>query len=203
MTKAAPTASTVVLASGNAGKLKELDRILAPLGLNLRSQSEFQVPEVAETGLTFVENALIKARAAAEHSGLAAIADDSGLEVEALQGAPGIHSARYSGAGDTANNRKLLAALEGLPHQERRARFQCVLVYMQHAADPTPLICQGSWDGFILPAPSGKDGFGYDPLFYVPGEDCSAADLPRAIKNRISHRARACALLAEALQSAR
>ncbi|MBA6413566.1 RdgB/HAM1 family non-canonical purine NTP pyrophosphatase [Parahaliea sp. F7430] len=203
MTDSSTTAGTVVLASGNAGKLKELDRILAPLGFRLRSQGEFDVPEVAETGLSFVENALIKARAAAEHTGLPAIADDSGLEVDALQGAPGIHSARYSGEGDEGNNRKLLAALEGLGQEQRSARFHCVLVFMRHANDPTPIICQGSWEGFILDAPSGEQGFGYDPVFYVPAEGCSAAELPRDLKNRISHRAQACALLAEALQPQR
>ncbi|TXS92262.1 RdgB/HAM1 family non-canonical purine NTP pyrophosphatase [Parahaliea aestuarii] len=198
--------STVVLASGNAGKLKELDRILAPLGLKLRSQAEFEVPEVPEDGLTFVENALIKARAAARHTGFAAIADDSGLEVDALRGAPGIYSARYAageahqwGEGDAGNNRKLLAALEGLPRRERRARFQCVLVYLRYAEDPTPIICQGSWEGLVLEAPRGEQGFGYDPLFYVPDQDCSAAELPREVKNRISHRGQACALLSAAL----
>ncbi|TXS90660.1 RdgB/HAM1 family non-canonical purine NTP pyrophosphatase [Parahaliea maris] len=191
--------NTVVLASGNAGKLKELGGILAPLGMDLRSQAEFDVPEVPEDGLTFVENALIKARAAARHTGLPAIADDSGLEVDALQGAPGIHSARYSGEGDAGNNRKLLAALAGLPREQRRARFQCVLVFLRHADDPTPLICQGSWEGFILDAPAGEQGFGYDPVFYVPDHDRSAAELPREVKNQVSHRARACAQLAEAL----
>lgn len=191
--------NTVVLASGNAGKLKELGGILAPLGMDLRSQAEFDVPEVPEDGLTFVENALIKARAASRHTGLPAIADDSGLEVDALQGAPGIHSARYSGEGDTGNNRKLLAALAGLPREQRRARFQCVLVFLRHAEDPTPLICQGSWDGYVLEVPSGEQGFGYDPVFFVPEHGCSAAELPREVKNQISHRARACAQLAEAL----
>jgi XTP/dITP diphosphohydrolase len=201
MTDTTDQAHTAVLASGNAGKLRELSRILAPLGWQLRSQSEFAVPEVPETGLTFVENALIKARAATAHAGLPAIADDSGLEVDALQGAPGIHSARYSGGDDAANNRKLLAELAGLPRAERRARFHCVLVYLRHAADPTPLICQGTWEGLILEAPRGEAGFGYDPLFLVPEHGCSAAELERELKNRISHRARACALLAEALQS--
>ncbi len=191
---------TVVLASGNVGKLKELARILAPLGVALRSQTEFDVPDVAETGLTFVENAIIKARAAAEHTGLPAIADDSGLEVDYLQGAPGIHSARYSGEGDDANNTKLLDALEGVPQQQRSARFQCVLVYMRHALDPTPLVCQGSWEGVILPELSGVNGFGYDPLFYVPVHGCSSAELPPEVKNQISHRAKASALLLEALR---
>ena len=190
----------VVLASGNAGKLRELERVLFPLAMELRSQSEFDVPEVEETGLSFVENAILKARAAAEHSGLPAIADDSGLEVDALHGAPGIHSARYSGDGDAANNRKLLAALGDLPEGRRGARFQCVLVYLRHALDPTPLVCQASWEGRILTAPRGQQGFGYDPLFYVPEYQCSSAELPPEVKNRISHRARASALMLEALR---
>jgi XTP/dITP diphosphohydrolase len=200
MTDHPQDAGTVVLASGNAGKLRELARILQPLGWVLRSQGEFDVPEVPETGLTFVENALIKARAAAVHTGLPAIADDSGLEVDALQGAPGIHSARYSGGGDAANNQKLLEALAGLPPEERGARFQCVLVFLRHAADPTPVICQGTWEGLILEEPRGAEGFGYDPLFLVPDQGLSAAQLERAVKNRISHRARACAQLAQALR---
>lgn len=191
---------TVVLASGNAGKLRELERILAPLDLTLRPQTELGVAEVPETGLTFIENALIKARAAAAHTGLPAIADDSGLEVAALRGAPGIYSARYAGGGDEANNRKLLQTLAEMPGAARDARFYCVLVYLRHAEDPTPLVCEGSWRGEILPAPRGADGFGYDPLFYVPAEGCTAAELPRERKNRISHRAQACARLLEALR---
>ncbi len=191
---------TVVLASGNPGKLAELAGILEPLGLSLRPQSDYGVPEVEETGLTFVENAILKARAAARHSGLPAIADDSGLEVDYLRGAPGIHSARYSGGGDNANNDKLLAELQGVPAPERSARYQCLLVYLRHELDPTPLICQGSWEGRILTSPRGSGGFGYDPLFEVPELGCSAAELDPARKNRISHRALACARLAEALR---
>jgi XTP/dITP diphosphohydrolase len=190
---------TVVLASGNAGKLRELGDILAPLGVTLAPQSSYQVPEVAEDGLSFVENAIIKARAAARHSGLPAIADDSGLEVDYLNGAPGIYSARYSGEGDAGNNARLLQELGDLPEVQRTARFQCVLVYMRHALDPTPLVCQASWEGFILFEPKGDQGFGYDPLFYVPDHQCSSAQLPRETKNRISHRAKASALLFEAL----
>ena len=190
----------VVLASGNAGKLRELNRILAPLDMELHSQSEYDVPEVPEDGLSFVENAIIKARAAAAHTGLPAIADDSGLEVDYLRGAPGIHSARYSGRGDKANNAKLLRELEGVPQEQRTARFQCVLVYMRHAEDPTPLVCQASWEGRILFNPQGENGFGYDPLFYVPEHDCSSAELPAELKNRISHRAQASAILLEALR---
>ncbi|MFT4613487.1 MAG: XTP/dITP diphosphohydrolase [Bacteroidia bacterium] len=194
------TNATVVLASGNAGKLGELGQILSPLGVTLAAQSEYGVPEVEETGLTFVENAILKARAAAQHTGLPVIADDSGLEVDCLKGAPGIYSARYSGKGDDANNAKLLDALGDLPHVQRRARFQCVLVYMRHGLDPTPLICQASWEGFILFEPQGGNGFGYDPLFYVAEHDCSSAQLPTEVKNRISHRAKASQLLFQALQ---
>ncbi|MCB1855140.1 MAG: RdgB/HAM1 family non-canonical purine NTP pyrophosphatase [Halieaceae bacterium] len=190
----------VVLASGNSGKLRELAGVLRSLDLQLVSQADFGVPEVAETGLSFVENAIIKARAAAEHSGHPAIADDSGLEVDYLNGEPGIHSARYSGNGDAANNTKLLAALEGVPEAQRGARFQCALVYMRHALDPMPLVCQASWEGRILSAPRGQGGFGYDPLFWVPGQQCSSAELTPELKNRISHRARASALLLEALR---
>lgn len=191
---------TVVLASGNPGKLRELSGILAPLGLTLKSLAEFQVPEVEENGLSFVENAIIKARAAAEFTGLPTIADDSGLAVDYLNGAPGIYSARYSGNGDSANNLKLLAELAGLPDSQRGARFQCALVYMRHALDPMPLVCQASWEGRILAEPRGANGFGYDPLFYVPAHQCSSAELPAGLKNRISHRARASALLLEALR---
>ena len=191
---------TVLLASGNAGKLRELGAVLAPLGVTLKPQAEFNVPEVEETGLSFVENAIIKARAAAAHSGLPAIADDSGLEVDYLNGDPGIYSARYSGGGDAANNARLLQELHDVPEAQRSARFQCVLVYMRHALDPTPLVCQASWEGAILFAPAGEHGFGYDPLFYVPEHHCSSAQLPPEIKNRISHRAKASALLFDALR---
>ncbi len=193
----------VALASGNRAKLAELAGTLAPLGVQLKPQGDFGVPEVAETGLTFVENAILKARAAAGHSGLPAIADDSGLEVDCLGGAPGIHSARYSGKGDAENNARLLAELKEIPRQQRTARFQCVIVYMRHALDPTPVICQASWEGRILDEPRGEGGFGYDPLFWVPDHQCSAAELAPDIKNRISHRARASALLLEALAARR
>jgi len=195
----APT-QTVVLASDNAGKLRELSEVLAPLGVMLKPQSDFNVPEADETGLSFVENAILKARAAASHSGLPAIADDSGLEVDYLKGAPGIYSARYSGGGDAANNARLLKALGALPAAQRSARFQCVLVFMRHDLDPTPLVCQASWEGTILFEPRGENGFGYDPLFYVPDHQCSSAELPREIKNQLSHRAKASALLFEALR---
>ncbi len=183
----------VVLASNNPGKLREIQAVLDPLAIQLINQSEFNVTEVAETGTTFVENAIIKARHAAEVSGLAALADDSGIEVDALQGAPGVYSARYAGedANAQANNEKLLTELTHVPESQRSARFQCVLVYMRHAQDPMPLICQGTWEGFILFAPQGENGFGYDPLFYVPTHACASAELDPAEKNRISHRAKA------------
>jgi len=190
----------VVLASGNAGKLRELDKVLAPLDVSLQPQAQFNVPDAEETGLSFVENAIIKARAAAQHTGLPAIADDSGIEVDHLNGAPGIYSARYSGAGDEANNVLLLQELGEIPEEQRSARFQCVLVYMRHALDPVPLICQGSWEGFILSEPRGENGFGYDPLFYLPDYQCSSAQLDPSIKNRISHRAKASRLLFDALR---
>ena len=190
----------VVLASGNAGKLRELDKVLAPLDVSLQPQAQFNVPDAEETGLSFVENAIIKARAAAQHTGLPAIADDSGIEVDHLNGAPGIYSARYSGAGDEANNVLLLQELGEIPEEQRSARFQCVLVYMRHALDPVPLVCQGSWEGFILSEPRGENGFGYDPLFYLPDYQCSSAQLDPSIKNRISHRAKASRLLFDALR---
>ena len=191
----------VVLASGNKGKVREINQILAGLDIEVVPQTNFDVPEAEETGLTFVENAILKARNAAEHTGLPAIADDSGLEVDALHGAPGIYSARYAGpgAGDEANLRKLLADLDGSAEPERTARFQCLMVYMAHATDPTPLICQGTWEGRITTEPQGKNGFGYDPVFFVPTHGCTAAELPAEEKNRLSHRGQALRRLVEAL----
>lgn len=194
------THSTIVLASGNAGKLRELKRILSVLPVTLHPQSQYDMPEVPEDGLSFVENAIIKARAVAGHTGLPAIADDSGLEVDYLNGAPGIYSARYSGEGDAGNNARLLSDLEGVPAKERGARYQCVLAYMRHAKDPNPVVCQGSWEGVILTAGRGKGGFGYDPLFYLPEYDCTAAELESSVKNQVSHRAHASQLLLDALQ---
>ena len=192
----------VVLASGNAGKVREFNQLLADQHIEVLPQSSFGVPEAEETGLTFVENALLKARNASRHTGLPALADDSGLEVDALNGAPGIYSARYAGRGasDEDNLRKLLAAIEGLPEAERGARFQCVIAYLRHAEDPTPLICQGTWEGRILSAPRGANGFGYDPVFYAPEQDASAAELPPEVKNRLSHRGQALRKLLEALR---
>lgn len=186
-------AERIVLASNNAAKLREIQAVVDQQRYQLVAQSELQVREVAETGTTFVENAIIKARHAAQQCGLSALADDSGIEVDALQGAPGIYSARYAGgqASDASNNEKLLAELRGVPDHERTARFRCVIVYMRHAHDPMPILCQGTWEGRILQQPAGCNGFGYDPLFYVPSHDCSSAQLDPAEKNRISHRAQA------------
>lgn len=191
----------VVLASNNDGKRREIEQLLQPVGVRLHAQAEFGVDAVAETGLTFVENAILKARHASAASGLPAIADDSGLEVDALQGAPGIHSARYAGADadDRANCAKLLEALTEVPQGHRQARFQCVLVYLRHAEDPTPVICQGTWEGRILTEPRGDQGFGYDPLFWVPGQNRSAAELDPGAKNGLSHRGQALAQLLPAL----
>ncbi|ODN67987.1 MULTISPECIES: RdgB/HAM1 family non-canonical purine NTP pyrophosphatase [Methylophaga] len=185
--------SQIVLASGNIGKLRELSQILSPLGLKLIAQSDLNVAEAEETGLSFVENAIIKARNAALVTGLPAIADDSGIEVDALHGAPGIYSSRYAGpdASDTDNIHALLTAMKDVPENERTARFQCVVVFMRHAEDPTPLICQGSWQGQILQSPSGDEGFGYDPVFWVPETDCTAAELSPEQKHAISHRGKA------------
>ncbi|MET4161647.1 XTP/dITP diphosphohydrolase [Marinobacterium sp. MBR-111] len=183
----------IVLASGNRGKLKEFNEIFAPLQIDVMPQSDFAVQDANETGLSFVENAIIKARHAARVTGLPALSDDSGLEVDALNGAPGIYSARYAGAGcgDDENNRKLLQALEQVPAEQRSARFQCVLVFMRHAEDPTPLICQGSWEGVILDTPRGHNGFGYDPLFFVPELNCASAELSSEQKQKYSHRGKA------------
>lgn len=193
----------IVLASNNPGKVREIAELLAGLDLVVLPQSQFDVPDVEETGLTFVENAILKARNAAQKTGLAAIADDSGLEVDALNGAPGIRSARYAGAGssDRANLDKLLQALIDVPQSDRSARFQCLMVYLAHAHDPTPLICQGTWEGRILFAPKGDNGFGYDPVFFVPTHNCSCAELPPEIKNELSHRGQALRKLVAALRS--
>jgi XTP/dITP diphosphohydrolase len=180
----------VVLASSNAGKIKEFQEILRPFHIELFPQSDFGVEDVEETGLSFVENALLKARHAAKMTGLPALADDSGLAVDALQGAPGIYSARYAGVNAKAkdNIEKLLTALQDVPDTERRASFHCVLVFLSHELDPTPLICDGKWSGMILRETKGTNGFGYDPVFYVPSEKMTAAELPSVIKNKISHR---------------
>lgn len=197
----------IVLASGNKGKLKELQETLGSADVEFIPQTRLEVSEVLETGLSFVENALIKARHACECTGFPAIADDSGIEVDALGGEPGIYSARYAGADideiDQANNDKLLQELKDVPEPERTARFQCVIVYMRHAKDPMPLICQGTWEGRILFEPSGSNGFGYDPIFYVPTHDCASADLEPEVKNQLSHRGQAIGQLLQCWNSRR
>ncbi len=176
--------------------------ILAPFNLNIVPQSEFDVAEADETGLTFVENAIIKARNAAAHTGLPAIADDSGLEVDFLKGAPGIYSSRFAGpdANSQDNVKKLLIDLDGVPEAERTARFQCLMVYLAHENDPTPIICQGTWEGHILFEQQGTGGFGYDPVFYVPTHQCASANLSKELKNQLSHRGQALRQLAQALK---
>lgn len=192
----------LVLASHNAGKLKELQAMLGG-AVRVRSVAEFSRVEPEESGLSFVENAILKARHAARVSGLPALADDSGLAVDALGGAPGIRSARYAdGLGDAANNAKLLAALKDVPDAERGAQFVCALALVQHADDPLPILCEGLWHGRILHEARGAGGFGYDPLFWVPERECASAELAPAEKNQLSHRARAMALLKQRLDLA-
>ena len=186
---------TILLASNNGKKIAELSPILASFGIEIKAQRDYGIEDVPETGLTFIENALIKARHAARQSGLPAIADDSGLCVPALGGAPGIYSARYSGEGDAGNNRKLLAALENA--QDRRAYYVCLIVYLRHADDPLPIIAQGLWHGTIALEARGDGGFGYDPLFVPAGDSRTAAEYSAAEKNSISHRARALAAFTE------
>jgi XTP/dITP diphosphohydrolase len=183
------TKHIVVLASGNRGKLQELNDLLSGLGIELRSQADYKVEEAEETGLSFIENAILKARNAARQSGCAALADDSGLCVDALDGAPGIYSARYAGtnADDASNNAKLLLALTG--NTQRRAHFHCALAFVRHADDPAPIVCEGQWRGTILEQPRGDNGFGYDPLFFIAELAKSSAELNKAEKNQFSHRA--------------
>jgi XTP/dITP diphosphohydrolase len=188
----------IVLATNNQGKLVEFKNLLAGKGLEIVAQSELSISEIEESGLTFVENAILKARYASKQSNLPAIADDSGLMVDALNGAPGIYSARYAEGngkrkvtGSVANIEKLLQELASVPAEKRTARFYCIIVYLKHANDPAPLICQGVWEGSILFEPRGSNGFGYDPIFWVPTHNCSAAELPIEIKNSISHRGKA------------
>nr|WP_319941399.1 RdgB/HAM1 family non-canonical purine NTP pyrophosphatase [Halomonas jincaotanensis] len=191
----------LVLASGNAGKLREFHRLLAPLGLEVLPQLNFRVTDIEETGLTFVENALLKARHACRVSGLPALADDSGLEVDALNGSPGIYSARFAGEprSDARNNALLLDRLSEVPEGSREGRYWCVLVYLRHAEDPVPCIVQQAWEGEILAHPRGDGGFGYDPLFWLPELGMSAAELSADEKNRLSHRGRALQALVQAL----
>jgi len=195
--------TTIVLASNNAGKLKEFQALLANKNIDIKPQRELGVEDADETGLSFVENAILKARHACQATGFAAIADDSGLEVDALDGAPGIYSARFSGPGatDAKNNQLLLEKLAAVVKEKRSARFQCVLVYMRHAMDPTPIICQSHWEGRIVEQAQGQQGFGYDPLFWLEQQQCTSAELDRAIKNSISHRGQAMAKLLPALEA--
>lgn len=197
----------LVLATGNAGKVAELQPLLEAAGLDLEclTQRSLGIPDAEETGGSFVENALLKARHAAHASGLPALADDSGLLVDALGGAPGLITAHYAGVhGDAAGNiARLLRELDGLPDEERGAEFYSVIVLLRHAGDPRPLIAEGRWRGRILQAAQGDGGFGYDPVFFLPGHGCSAAQLPGELKNRISHRGQALAQLIHELRSSR
>ena len=193
----------LVLASANAGKITELQQMLGGLGVKIIPQTDLDIPDIEETGLTFVENAILKARNAAALSNLPAIADDSGLEVDFLQGSPGIYSARFAGgdAGDEANKDKLLQLMANVPTDQRSARYQTVIVYMRHGNDPTPIICQGTWEGLIAMESRGDQGFGYDPIFYVTETSCHAAELDKVTKNRLSHRGKAIANLLQQLQT--
>lgn len=195
-----------VLASGNAGKLAEFSRLLEPLSITVRPQGEFGVSDADETGLSFIENAILKARHAAAATSLPALADDSGVVVDALNGEPGIYSARFSAraggaSGDSANIDYLLERLNGVPEAERSAHYYCLLAFVRHANDPTPLIAEGRWDGRILTERVGTGGFGYDPVFYVPGQNCTAAQLESTLKNRLSHRGQAMAAFMPRLQA--
>lgn len=183
----------ILLASNNPGKVREIQTLLKDDDITIVPQSAFQIPNIEEIGLTFIENAILKARHASQLSGLPAIADDSGLEVDALDGAPGVVSARYAGrsASDVDNNAKLLRELEKFPNAERTARFRCVMVFLRHAGDPSPVIGQGVWEGIILSEPRGSGGFGYDPLFFVPEKNRASAELTPDEKNRLSHRGKA------------
>lgn len=188
----------LILASGNPGKIREFADILQPMGISLVPQADLGIETCAETGLSFVENAIQKARHAAERSGLPALADDSGIEVDALHGRPGIYSARYAGegAGDEENNQRLLSELADLPLHQRSARYRCVIVLMLHAEDPFPVIAHGTWEGRVTMAPAGSGGFGYDPLFFLPEQGCTAAELSSGEKNRLGHRGQALRSLA-------
>ncbi|AHI29024.1 RdgB/HAM1 family non-canonical purine NTP pyrophosphatase [Marinobacter similis] len=193
----------IVIASNNKGKIAELTDLLGPLGMTPVAQGELGVGEAEEPAVTFVENAILKARHASRITGLPALADDSGLAVDCLNGQPGVRSARYAGdnASDQDNVDALLAAMASVPEGQRGAQFHCVLVFLRHADDPTPVVCHGRWPGAILSAPAGDGGFGYDPVFWVGEHQCSAAELTRAEKSRISHRGRALAQLTQQLKA--
>lgn len=191
-----------VLATGNKGKVKEMGQLLNSFSIEVLPQSHFNVQEAPEIGTTFIENAIIKARHAAKITGLPAIADDSGLEVDFLSGQPGIYSSRFAGdnASDQDNIDLLLNRLEGVGNEQRKARFQCVLVYMRHELDPTPIICQGTWEGTIIENAIGENGFGYDPVFWVESDQCSSAQLSKQRKGELSHRGKALSILVELLK---
>ncbi|MEQ5620427.1 RdgB/HAM1 family non-canonical purine NTP pyrophosphatase [Providencia rettgeri] len=194
----------VVLATGNPGKVNELAGLLRDFGMDIVAQTSLGVESAEETGLTFIENAILKARHAAAQTGLPAIADDSGISVDALGGAPGIYSARYSGeeATDEQNLVKLLEAMKNVPDDQRQAQFNCVLVYLRHAEDPTPLVFHGRWHGIITRKRKGQGGFGYDPIFYVPELGCTSAELTKAEKQAVSHRGKALTMMLDALKNA-
>jgi len=194
-----PNSNIIILASGNKKKLKELSEILSEFGMNLAPQSDYDIPDAIEDGLTFVENAIIKARQACQLTGLPAIADDSGIEVDYLKGQPGIYSARFAGenASDQDNLNLLLEKLKGVEPSLKTARYQCIIVYMRHAEDPTPIICQASWEGLILDTEIGEGGFGYDPIFYCPQSKKTAAEMTAEEKSAISHRGKALKELAK------
>lgn len=195
--------SDLVLASANSGKIKELQQMLGGLGFNIVPQTQLNIADIEETGLTFVENSILKARNASAHSSLPAVADDSGLEVDFLKGAPGIYSARFAGeaATDASNRDKLLELMKDVPTDQRTARYQTVIVYMRHSNDPTPIICQGTWEGTIAFDEKGDGGFGYDSIFQVTETNCRAAELDKESKNKLSHRGKAIASLLQQLQS--
>jgi XTP/dITP diphosphohydrolase len=195
--------SDLVLASANSGKIKELQQMLGGLGFNIVPQTQLNIADIEETGLTFVENSILKARNASAHSSLPAVADDSGLEVDFLKGAPGIYSARFAGeaATDASNRDKLLELMKDVPADQRTARYQTVIVYMRHSNDPTPVICQGTWEGTIAFDEKGDGGFGYDSIFQVTETNCRAAELDKESKNKLSHRGKAIASLLQRLQS--
>jgi XTP/dITP diphosphohydrolase len=196
---------TIVLATGNPGKVRELQELLADFDYEIRPQSDYATPEAIEDGLGFVENALIKARNASRHTGLPAIADDSGIAVDALNGAPGIYSARYAGTGasDEQNLQLLLDNMKDVEDPERAARFICLMVYVRHAEDPTPIICEGVWEGKLLHEPRGENGFGYDPVFFVAEKNCTSAQLAADEKNSMSHRGKALQCLVQRLAGSR
>ena len=197
------TDKTIILASNNGAKVREINQLLHGTGLTVIPQSEYAVEAAAETACTFVENALIKARHASTQTGHAAIADDSGIEVMALNGQPGVYSARYAGEGasDEDNLDKLMTAVQAIPEAERQARYVCVMVFLKHADDPTPLITMGIWEGTLLTEPRGENGFGYDPMFYVEQYQCTSAELSPTIKNQLSHRGQALRALVEKIKT--